>query len=153
MMRKFVINTLVLVFLIGVSGIVYIRLAPDDILALHIAPPAGAVPGSPIALPGGYLVEENSELPPEKLLQRLHSVILQTPRTRLIAGLPSEGMATYVTRSLVFGFPDYTTIRVAPEGGGSRFQIYARLRYGRSDFGGNRERVTSWLRALEARRQ
>ncbi len=153
MIRKFVTNTLVLVLLIGVSGLVYIRLAPDDILALHTTPPAGAVPGSPVTLPGGYLLEENSELPPEKLLQRLHSVILQTPRTKLIAGMPSEGMATYVTRSLVFGFPDYTTIRVAPEGDGSRFQIYARLRYGRSDFGVNRERVTGWLRTLEAGRQ
>jgi len=44
------------------------------------------------------------------------------------------------------GFPDYTTITMADED----LLIYARLRFGRSDFGVNGARVDRWIKALIA---
>ncbi len=160
-MRIFVINTLVLVLLALVSVLVYIRIAPDPVAMVHRPVPEGAAPGRPVMLPGGYLMEERFALPPPDLAARLHPIITATPRTRLLAGdLPASGgaghglsgvsgRATYVTRSLVFGFPDYTTVEVLPDGaGGSRLRLFARLRYGQGDFGVNRKRVQGWLARL-----
>ena len=39
-----------------------------------------------------------------------------TPRTRVLAGSVEAGMITYVTRSRLWAFPDYTTVAVAPAG-------------------------------------
>ena len=56
-------------------------------------------------------------------------------------------MLTYITRSAAIGFPDYTTARQD----GDQLVIWARQRFGRSDFGVNRRRVDGWLDALQAR--
>jgi uncharacterized protein (DUF1499 family) len=53
-------------------------------------------------------------------------------------------MVTYVTRSRVMGFPDYTTVRQA----GDMVEIYGRLRFGKSDLGVNAARIDRWLRRL-----
>lgn len=78
---------------------------------------------------------------------RLDAIIRATPRTKRVFGQPREGRVTYETRSAVMGFPDYTTI----ERHGETIRLYARLRFGRSDFGVNRTRVARWLEALQAR--
>ena len=67
-----------------------------------------------------------------------------TPRTQHLAGTVEEGMVTYITRSLVFGFPDYTTARLQ----GDRIEIHSRLRFGQSDMGVNAARLESWLAQL-----
>ena len=74
-------------------------------------------------------------------LSQLVAVIEKTPRTRHIAGGEKEGMLTYVTRTKVFGFPDFTTLWLSDTG----LHIYARVRFGRIDFGVNRARVADWL--------
>ncbi|WP_375697645.1 DUF1499 domain-containing protein [Pseudophaeobacter sp. TrK17] len=63
------------------------------------------------------------------------------PRTKLLTGSVEEGMATYVTRTKVIGFPDYTTARQD----GDLLKVYARLRFGRSDLGANKSRIDGWL--------
>ena len=50
-------------------------------------------------------------------------------------------MITYITRSRVFGFPDYTTVRQA----GPQLELYGRLRFGGSDLGANAARLDHWL--------
>ena len=65
------------------------------------------------------------EAAPEEF-ERLHAIILETRRTRVFAGSVDERMVTYVTRSLVFGFPDYTTVEHV-EG---RIEIFGRQRFG-----------------------
>ena len=82
-------------------------------------------------------------------LARLDVIILATPRTQVLAGSPDEGMVTYITRSAVFGFPDYTTVHQV----GDTLQIYARLRFGRADTGVNKARVEGWINALQPCRQ
>lgn len=67
-------------------------------------------------------------------------------RTEVVAGSVAEGRITYVTRSALWGFPDYTTVEARDAG----VAIYARLRFGRSDLGVNGKRVTAWLTAAQA---
>ena len=68
-------------------------------------------------------------------------IIRATPRTSVLAGSVAEGRVTYITRSLVWNFPDYTTVQQK----GDYLLIFARLRFGGSDLGVNRKRVSRWL--------
>ncbi len=77
-------------------------------------------------------------------LAALDAIIRAEPRTHVLAGSVGEGMVTYVTRSKMFGFPDYTTVQQR----GDTLAIHARLRYGKSDMGVNKARVERWLNAL-----
>lgn len=57
---------------------------------------------------------------------------------------------TYIQRSPVLRFPDIVTVEFVPLGDGrSSLAIDSRSRYGRSDFGVNHRRVTSWMNLLE----
>ena len=82
----------------------------------------------------------------ETTFEALHRIILETPRTEVLAGAPSEGRVTYITRSMWFGFPDYTTVQLEDDG----LEIYGRLRFGQSDQGVNRARVEGWLDRIGA---
>ncbi len=143
-------NTVVLMILILVSGLFYIRLAPDDIVVVHVPPPIGAAtPKKPIIFSDGALFVKDFRAAPEMVLSKVKQIALATPRTKKIAGKIEDKMITFVTRSLVFGFPDYTTVRAVPMAQGTRLVIMGRLRFGRSDFGVNETRIRSWLKVLE----
>jgi hypothetical protein len=60
-------------------------------------------------------------------------------------------MITWVTRSAVLGFPDYTTAAARAEGSATALALHARLRFGRGDFGVNAARLRHWLGKLTAR--
>jgi len=126
-----------ILLLLAVIALGYIRLAPSDPAVWHQVPEGIGN----LDLAGG--VERRVEVGPDGLA-RLDRIIRATPRTRVLAGTVPEGMVTYITRSLVFGFPDYTTVHQA----GDALEIYARLRFGRSDLGVNRARVDQWLETL-----
>ncbi len=115
----------------------FIRLAPTDPLRWHVAPEVTEDRN----LPGGVkrVIAAWSDD-----YVRLDKIISGSPRTRRIAGGPRADMTTYVTRSLVWGFPDYTTVARS----GDQIQIHARARFGRSDMGVNRRRVEGWIAAL-----
>jgi len=74
----------------------------------------------------------------------LDEIIRGTARTHGLAGSVAEGRVSYVTRSKLWRFPDYTTVELR----GDQIAIYGRLRFGRSDMGVNRARVSGWLKAL-----
>ena len=79
-------------------------------------------------------------------MARLDRIIRATPRTTLLAGSPESGMVTYITRSRLWGFPDFTTVEARP----GAIVIHGRLRFGSSDMGVNRARVEGWVAALAA---
>lgn len=112
----------------------YVRLAPTDPARWH-RPVEGQE--SRVFAAGVLRIEALN-------LADLAAVAAAWPRTRLLAGSIKEGRLTYVTRSRLWGFPDYTTIEQRPDG----VAIYARLRFGRSDLGVNGERVKAWIAAL-----
>ncbi len=116
----------------------FVRLAPSDPARWHVSPTGDADRD----LKGG--VVRIVETGPDGLA-RLDAIAHETPRTSVLAGSVGEGMVTYVTRTKVIGFPDYTTAQQD----GDTLRIYGRLRFGRSDFGVNRDRVDGWLAVLQ----
>ena len=77
-------------------------------------------------------------------LQRFAAVVNATPRTRQIAGSVSEGRITWQTRSLLWGFPDFTTAQVSGDG----LIVFSRARDGAGDWGVNARRLTAWIASL-----
>lgn len=56
----------------------------------------------------------------------------------------------YVQRSFVFRFPDYIDVKFyAIDSTHSTLAIFSRSKYGYSDMGVNKKRVSTWLAALE----
>jgi uncharacterized protein (DUF1499 family) len=117
--------------------LIYIRVAPFDATLWH-------------KMPNNLAVGDRSNSAARhvaggaKLFARLDDIARATPRTYVVAGSLSDGMITYVTRSLMMAFPDYTTIRQTDQG----IEIYARARFGRSDGGVNAKRLQHWLAQL-----
>lgn len=124
-----------LVLLAGVA-IVWIGFAPLD-PARFEARPGPDVPGLHEETPGLKAVVPLSELP-EGALDQLDAIILATPRTQQV------GEGAYVTRSLIWGFPDITRVWVADD----NLHIHGALVYGASDLGVNSARIRGWLDAL-----
>lgn len=121
-----------------VAGLGFIRLAPSDPLDWNTQPEftedkefRGGVFRVVRTGPDG--------------LDRFHQIASTAPRTSVLAGGPDDGMATYITRTQLLGFPDYTT--AAQDG--DLLKVYARLRFGRSDLGANKERINGWLAEME----
>ncbi|SEK34917.1 Protein of unknown function [Roseovarius nanhaiticus] len=126
---------IILIILLAVVALLaWIRLAPDDTARWHKLPETVGDKD----LEGGVMRRVQGDL------AALDAIIRAEPRTQVLAGSVEEGMVTYITRSRVFGFPDYTT--VAQRGGD--LVIHARLRYGKSDMGVNKARVERWLAAM-----
>ncbi|ABV93476.1 conserved hypothetical protein [Dinoroseobacter shibae DFL 12 = DSM 16493] len=131
------------------------RLAPSDPAEWHVDPTdpsLSAGSGAALVRSDGNLQSPVFDETPEALLARLHAIADATPRTRVLAGSPEEGRVTYMTRSLVFGFPDYTSVTTIPMGDGAQVVAYGRLRFGSSDMGVNTERLSGWLDQLQTTR-
>ncbi len=98
---------------------------------------------------GGDAAGPVLDLSPPALLAALDRVARATPRTAVVAGSVAEGRITYVTRSALWAFPDYTTVAAVPVADGASPVLLGRARFGRSDLGVNRARIEAWLAALE----
>jgi uncharacterized protein (DUF1499 family) len=118
-------------------GMAAVRLAPVDPARWHVAVEAE----EDRDMAGGAVRVIPAE---DGMLTRLDAIAQATPRTSRIAGSPEEGRITWQTRSLIWGFPDYTTAEVSD----GRLKIFARLRFGQSDLGVNRARLEAWLSQL-----
>ncbi|MEP4981786.1 DUF1499 domain-containing protein [Ascidiaceihabitans sp.] len=125
------------ILLLVVAGLAYIRLAPSDPARWHIAIEAdndkrfaaGAIRVTQAGPDALALVD--------KAAQAL-------PRTSRLAGSVEDGHITYITRSKLMGFPDYTTVQQI----NGTLKLHARLRFGRSDLGVNDARLGQLLAAL-----
>ncbi|MEL7131190.1 MAG: DUF1499 domain-containing protein [Pseudomonadota bacterium] len=128
----------VLICVLSVGLIGYIRLAPADPAKWHV--PIAATSSQDIT--GGAIRVIQAD---RDVLARVDAAMREIPRTKVIAGSVEEGRITYVTRTKSIGFPDYTTI----EHRHGLLKMHARLRFGRSDFGVNRERLERLLFAAK----
>ncbi len=121
----------------------YIRFAPSDASRWHqvLIPPAGLAVGAPVIglnfawdiVPGATVT-----------LAQIDAVAMAQPRTIRLAGSVERGLITYVTRSALWGFPDYTTVQAGPAG----IILFARSRFGRQDLGVNAARLRQWRQNL-----
>jgi uncharacterized protein (DUF1499 family) len=124
--------------IIAVAMLAYIRLAPSN----------GARWNTPIVatadkdMKGGAIRVLSAEA---DSLARIDAIARTLPRTSVLAGSVEEGRVTYVTRSAIIGFPDYTTV----EQDGDTLRMFARLRFGRADFGVNRARLRQLAAGLD----
>ena len=115
---------------------IYVRLAPADVQKWHHMPDEVVRAD----FQGGAIrVVQPASLDDLKVLDE---IVLSDPRTQILAGDVQEGMITYVSRSKLWGFPDYTTVHLNHD----QLEIYGRLRFGRSDLGVNAARIDNWLR-------
>ncbi|MEX0320324.1 MAG: DUF1499 domain-containing protein [Ruegeria sp.] len=129
------VMTILWLLLIGVIlGAGYIRLAPSDPAEWHVAPQGE----TDRDFKGGIL--RVVQTGPDGLA-RFDAIARVAPRTKVLAGSVEEGMITYISRTKVIGFPDYTTAQQD----GDNLRIHGRLRFGRKDFGVNKARVDGWL--------
>ncbi len=143
-----------IVIIAVVAVILYIRFAPpQDVARWHVDPATveATEGGGWIVRPEGgnasFVAEDTS---PETLMGQFDRIALATPRTERMIGRPADGRVTYVTRSRIFAFPDYTTVEAVPDGDGAALILAARQRYGSADMGVNRARVEDWLAQLRA---
>lgn len=134
---KWVLSGLIVIVVLAVGVSLWARLAPTDPDHWHVMPNKTR-----------DINQEGSAfrvvVAQDDTLAQLHDIIMDEPRTILLAGSVEEGMITYITRSALFGFPDYTTVWQ----NGEELAVYGRLRFGRSDLGVNAARIDRWLALL-----
>jgi uncharacterized protein (DUF1499 family) len=148
-----VVKTVIVIALLAVAGLLlYIRLAPSDPVVWHADPVTAPVPTT-----NGWLLragDGSAPAPvfaadPAAVLAALDAVAMATPRTTRLAGSAEEGRITWVTRSRLMGFPDYTTATAIAGPAGTGLVIFARQRFGSSDLGVNRARVEDWVARID----
>lgn len=135
---KFAMYVFVLVCIVLVGLLAFVRLAPTDLTRWH---QPIAETNSQNMVGGAIRVIEADEAAFARVIDAARAL----PRTQVVAGSVDEGRVTYVTRSKWIGFPDYTTIEYSD----GVLKLHARLRFGRSDFGVNRERLERLLTAAK----
>ena len=119
------------------AGLAFVRLAPSDASRWHV--PIGSAENTDGE---GWSARVVPATP--GLLSEVHQAMLALPRTELLAGSVGEGRLTYITRSKLVGFPDYTTV----EQDGEQIKLYARLRFGKSDLRVNAKRLDGLLKRV-----
>lgn len=129
---------------------IYVRTAPSDVPVWHVDPlevTGHSTLNSWLVAPGGDVEPVIYDLPPDQIAARLDAITHATPRTELLGG---EGFQkTWITRSALWGFPDYTSVRLSPtDDGGTSVSLFARSRFGKGDMGVNRKRAEDWLAEL-----
>lgn len=127
-----------------------VRLAPTDPDRWHIDPGTQDATSCTqvTATRSSARVSCLREEPPAALLTRLDQIALATPRTVRLAGSAETGRITWVTRSWLWGFPDFATAQATGSGQGARLDLFSRQRFGGFDFGVNRSRLSAWMRRL-----
>ncbi|WP_299374618.1 DUF1499 domain-containing protein [uncultured Tateyamaria sp.] len=131
-------TVLIVVCIVALGAVAWVRLAPVDAARWH--QPISATASKDMT--GGAI--RVTDVGPEALA-RVDAAARAMPRTQVVAGSVAEGQITYVTRSRWIGFPDFTTVEYRD----GLLRMYARLRFGRSDFGVNRERLQRLLVAAK----
>jgi hypothetical protein len=146
---------LVVLLVLGlvVTGMGWVRLAQDDPARWHEDPRLVKRPSSPkahlVRLVGGDAMPRVYQMPPDALAQTVHDVALADGAT-LLAGRVADRHMTFVSRSRIMGWPDYTSVLIEPAGEGAMLLGFARARYGHSDLGVNRARLERWQDQVQA---
>ena len=119
------------------------RSAPNDALACH-PDVCGATPvdfETPVYPVAGA-----------RLREIVREVALAQPRTQLVYASRWGEEDRYVVRSRLMRYPDTVVVAIYGAGPGqAMLALYSRSQIGYSDMGVNRERLATWLDAIDAR--
>jgi uncharacterized protein (DUF1499 family) len=116
-----------------------------------------ASPNTALAAPEGFnpppdTVTPSYPMPADRLFAQIQAVAAGQPRTYQAALYGDRLQAHYVVRSALLNFPDLIMVQVTKaDADSSTLIIYSRSVYGYSDLGVNRQRVTTWLAALQTK--
>lgn len=115
-------------------------------------------PNEYLALPPGFasIATPHAEspvfnLPPPALVDVALRVIRAQPRVEEVAADAARRQYAFVQRTALLRFPDTITVRVVEaDDGRSSLAIYSRSKLGYSDLGANRQRIETWISAIQA---
>ena len=141
-----IVMSLVLIIIVAVAlafvafGI-WVRVAPNEASYWHVDPATAPDP----ATPNFARIDRVTSLAPEAAAAAI-ATRAGTEGARLIAGDSTHG--TWIARTRWMGYPDFISIRLAPEGDGTRIVGFSRSRFGYRDMGVNRARLRRWIERL-----
>ncbi|MGO4909660.1 DUF1499 domain-containing protein [Pseudorhodobacter sp. W20_MBD10_FR17] len=139
------ITTLAVILIVVAGFAAYVRFAPSDSARWNVDPTAAYVGDQGATEIITQINGATLRIPAsDGLLARLDAIAMASPHTARLAGSVDQGRITWVTRSALWGFPDYTTAQTNADG----LYIHARLRFGKSDLGVNAARLKDWLAKL-----
>ena len=127
-----------LLLVLAVALALWVRLAPSDPARWHVDPATAPDPTTP----NFARVDRVVALPLPEVAARIAALASAEGAVRL-AG--DETHTTWLARTRLMGYPDYISLRLTPEGEGTRIQALSRSRFGRSDLGVNAARLVRWL--------
>lgn len=116
----------------------WIRFAPSDPARWHVDPLTAPDPATPNFARADRIVA----LPPAQAAEILASRA-RAEGAILLAG--DAVHATWIARSRLMRYPDYVSLRLIPEGEGTRIVAFSRARFGSGDMGVNAARLARWL--------
>lgn len=132
------------VWSLGVFGLLagmlalWVRLAPSDPVRWHVEPATTPDPATPNFARADRFVA----LTPAEVARHIAQQA-RRDNAELLAG--DDSHATWVARSRLMRYPDYISLRLIPEGEGTRIQALSRSRFGSGDLGVNAARLERWL--------
>ena len=140
-----VLKILLAAVMLAVAFGLYVRLAPSE-------PAVWARPDMPDMNVGDYLEMSSFTairvVAGPEVLDELTRIAEATFGTSILNKASGDDWLTFVTRSKLWGFPDYTSVRVIEKNDAFLLQIHGRLRFGKADIGVNKARITGWLDQL-----
>jgi uncharacterized protein (DUF1499 family) len=138
------------VFVLACLAALWVRFSPNEPQRWHVDP-FGAI-GPPKA---SYSTVVTFDADPAQVFADFDALARSLPRTRVLSGDVASRHITYVTRSRLWRFPDFTSVAVRTDGDGgdgsdtTQLAIFARSRFGQGDGGVNRLRVLTLLKQLQ----
>lgn len=133
-------------------AVLWVRFAPSDPNTWHVDPETVVKSRRP----NQFLMRDGADVDslvfdenPAQFAARFHDFAMSKPGMTKLAGEPEALWMTYIQRTKRMAYPDYISVKIAPtDNGSARLMIYSRSRFGHSDLGVNKARITRWAAAL-----
>jgi len=140
---KWVVISLGLLAVLSLIGVLYVRLASHDPAKWHVDPTTVK-----------QIDDYNQHLEAATFSADVDTIVRALPNIvggEVLAGNFESGFVTLIVRTPLVGYPDYVSMRIAKdEEAISSVTIFSRSRFGKSDLGANKARVSGVFADLKA---
>jgi hypothetical protein len=137
--------TLFIIIGLLVLGLVWVRFAPNDITKWHFDPSVEYTSKRPNYFQQDYTLETSID----DLIAKWQTPERGSEKLSILAGDLQDGFVTYMVRTPLIGYPDYVSIKIAAlDSTTTSLKVLSRSRFGRSDLGLNKKRISAWIVAL-----
>jgi hypothetical protein len=121
----------------------WVRLAPTDATRWHRDPATAQDPSTP----NFARLDRLTSLSPA---QAAAAIAAQAESEGAVRLAGDDLYSTWIARTRIMRYPDFVSIRITPEGAGTRVVSFSRSRFGYGDGGVNRARLSRWIGRLPA---